>query len=168
MYYSFICFCICICVDFLTWNFILAGKDVGQPLAVGRRQDIAIWDQNDISAPRENFNGKCVNASPIHLVIGRKSGRKNKNWKIKAKKHSFFYKCASDISFQRVWNRILERNPERGSLSCDLQKNAKSLILWSENKCKTSFTCFLTLLSFYFLLGSKLWFTHETKLFTYL
>ena len=35
-------FCICICGDFRTWNFILADEDVGQPLAVGRRQDIAI------------------------------------------------------------------------------------------------------------------------------
>ena len=36
MYYSFIVFCICICVDFRTWNFILAGKDVGQRSVVAR------------------------------------------------------------------------------------------------------------------------------------
>ena len=36
-------------------------EDVGQP-AFGH-SEIAIWDQNDISAPRENFNGKYVNSS---------------------------------------------------------------------------------------------------------
>ena len=50
--------------------------DVGQQ-ALGHAE-IAIWDQNDISAPPANFNGKYVNSSYhrmalIFLFIGRKS-----------------------------------------------------------------------------------------------